>query len=221
MRRCPGLPVCLLAVWIIAPASAQGFDPSRIYLRGFGGVEFAQGTTANSDYEPADISYTFDYDTGYLLGAAVGYLAADRVAVELEYAWRQADATVNARYEDRFGGVPFGDEWSFDDRVTVQSGMANALYRFAPVGPGGRVAPYAGAGIGVASLDVRGAGHADPAFAWQAIGGVAWAIDPHWSLTGELRWFSTEGGAFLKTETESVDMGFDAFDLIVGASYRF
>ena len=221
MRRCLDLPVCLLAVGIAGAAGAQGFDPSRVYLKGFGGVEFAQGTTAHSNYEPADLAYKFDYDTGYLFGAAVGYLATDRMAVELEYAWRRADATVNGRYEDHFSGVPFVDEWSFDDRVTVQSGMANALYRFAAVGPDSRVTPYVGAGIGVASLDVRGAGRADPAFAWQAIGGVAWAIDPRWSLTGELRWFSTEGGDFFEDENESIDMGFDALDVIVGASYRF
>ena len=75
--------------------------------------------------------------------------------------------------------------------------------------------PYAGAGLGIASVDVRGTGRAGTAFAWQVIGGAAYAIDGQWSLLGELRWFATESGTFIelvegKDLSESVDVGFDA-----------
>ena len=73
---------------------------------------------------------------------------------------------------------------------------------------------------------MRGPGRADAAFAWQAIGGTAYAINDHWSLVGELRWFSTEGGTFIESVegadlVEPVEGRVDAFDVLVGASYRF
>jgi opacity protein-like surface antigen len=221
--------VCLVAVSIGGAAGAQGFDPSRAYLKGFGGAEFAQefdgSELADTGHGLEQVSYRFDYDTGGMLGMAIGYLASPWMAVELEYAYRRSNATVTGLTTE-IGDEPVADEFAFDERVTVQSGMVNALYRFQGVGPQRRVAPYLGAGVGVASLDVRGTGRADPAFAWQAIGGAAYEINDDWSLIGEVRWFSAEGGTFLKAVggaplVEPVESGFDAFDVIVGAIYRF
>ena len=207
-------------------AVAQGLDPSRTYLKGFGGAEFSNGfdgaELARTGHGLEDVSYRFDYDTGYVLGAAIGYFASPRVAVEFEYVYRRSYAVVT-------GVTTLGltaNEFTFDERVTVQSGMVNLLYHFEGVGPQGRATPYLGASIGIASLDVRGPGRADAAFAWQAIGGTAYAINDHWSLVGELRWFSTEGGTFIESVegadlVEPVEGRVDAFDVLVGASYRF
>ena len=158
-------------------ASAQGFDPSRLYLKGFGGLEFAQDASVDVDTSlPLDLSFDLGYDTGYVLGAAAGYRVTDRVAVELEYAYRRADATVDVHFIDFGGDEPFEGSDSFDDRVVVQSGMVNLLYQFDGIGPAA-ISPYVGGGIGAATVDVRGEGSADPAFAWQAIAGVSYPID--------------------------------------------
>ena len=156
-----------------------------------------------------------------MLGVAIGDVASPRVAVELEYAYRRSYAVVT-------GVATLGltaNEFTFDERVTLQSGIVNALYSFDGIGPQGRATPYAGAGVGIASVEVRGTGRADPAFAWQVIGGAAYAIDAHWSLGGEVRWFSTEGGTFIEWSRGRLyragHTGFDGFDVIVGASYRF
>jgi opacity protein-like surface antigen len=221
--------VCLLAVSIGGAAGAQGVDPSRLYLKGLVGAEFVEdfdgAELADTGHGLEEVSYGFDYDTGAVLGVAIGYLASPRVAVELEYAFRRSYATV-AGVTTEIGDLPVADEFTFDERVTVQSGMANALYRFDGIGPQRRVAPYLGAGVGIASLDVRGGGRADPAFAWQAIGGATYAIGDRWSLVGEVRWFSAEGGTFIESVggaplVDAVESGFDAFDVIVGTIYRF
>ena len=218
--------LCIVAVSIGGAAGAQGLDPGRVYLKGFGGADLPEGfdgaESARTGHGLEDVSFRFDYDTGAVLGVAIGYVASPRVAVELEYAYRRSYAVVSGV---RTLGMT-ANEFSFDERVTVQSGMVNAFYRFDGIGPQGRVTPYAGAGLGIASADVRGIGRADPALAWQVIGGAAYAIDAHWSLSGEVRWFSTEGGTFIESVEgadfiEPVETGFDAFDVLVGASYRF
>ena len=203
-------------------ASAQGFDPSRLYLKGFGGLEFAQDASVDVDTSlPLDLSFDLGYDTGYVLGGAAGYRVTDRVAVELEYAYRRADATVDVHFIDFGGDEPFEGSDSFDDRVVVQSGMVNLLYRFDGIGPAA-ISPYVGGGIGAATVDVRGEGSADPAFAWQAIAGVSYPIHDHWSLNGEMRWFSTDGGTFLdEGDALTLDLGYDAIDVVFGATYRF
>ncbi len=203
-------------------ASAQGFDPSRLYLKGFGGLEFAQDASVDVETSlPLDLSFDLGYDTGYVLGAAAGYRVTDRVAVELEYAYRRADATVDVHFIDFGGDEPFEGSDSFDDRVVVQSGMVNLLYQFDGIGPAA-ISPYVGGGIGAATVDVRGEGSADPAFAWQAIAGVSYPIDTRWSLNGEVRWFSTDGGSFLdEGDALTLDLGYEAIDVIFGATYRF
>jgi opacity protein-like surface antigen len=221
--------LCLVAVSIGGAVGAQGLEPSRVYLKGFGGAEFPEGfdgsELARTGHGPEDVSFRFDYDTGSVIGAAIGYFTSPRVVVELEYAYRRAHATVTGLTTE-IGDEPVSDEFSFHERVAVQSGMVNAFYRFEGVGPQGKATPYLGAGVGVARLDVRGTGRPDPAFAWQAIGGAAYAVNDHWSLVGEVRWFSAEGGTFIDSVegadlVQPVERGFDAFDVIVGASYRF
>ena len=57
-----------------------------------------------------------------VLGAAIGYLASPRMAVELEYAYRRSYATVTGHATER-DSAPMADGMDFDERVTVRSGM--------------------------------------------------------------------------------------------------
>ena len=80
----------------------------------------------------------FDYNSGYILGLAGGYTLSPNVALELEYAYRNANADLN-NVDSR------GD-------VTSNAFMANAIYTFNGVGPNGAFKPYLGAGLGAADL---------------------------------------------------------------------
>ena len=131
--------VCLVAVSIGEGAESQGLDSSRFYLKGFGGAEFAKGFDGSElsrvvSHGPFHESYRFDYDTGAVLGAAIGLLVMPRVAAELEFAYRRSYATVTG-ITTGLDSEPTANEWTFDERVTVQCGMLNSLYRFDGIGP--------------------------------------------------------------------------------------
>ena len=98
--------------------------------------------------------------------------------------------------------------------------MVNALYRFAPMGPNAAWRPYLGGGVGWANLEVSsewmGSFERDDALAYQVIGGAAYALTPEWSLTGEVRWFATDGGTLDGGRWLSLDTRFQTVDVLLG-----
>jgi hypothetical protein len=71
-------------------ASAQAFSLGEVYVKGFGGATWPSSfdTTLREDGERI-ARPSFDYDTGYALGAAVGAAFAPYISMEIEYAYRQ------------------------------------------------------------------------------------------------------------------------------------
>jgi len=162
------------------------------------------------------VSGDLDYDTGYLLGTAVGYGVTPNFAVELEYAYRNADATLNQTLSDGVDRVRFSE----GGNVTSNAVMVNVLYRFDPMGATGAVQPYLGGGIGGVQVDFDG-DKTDTEFAYQLMGGVSYAVNPNWSVYGELRWFATDGGEFISEDGANLSAGFESIDLLIGAAYNF
>jgi opacity protein-like surface antigen len=185
-------------------ASAQGL-PSGLYGKVFGGANWAQdqditlrdgGTTIGS----ANV----DFDTGYTLGAALGYNYTSNFAVEAEYAYRNADID---------GG---GD-------ATVNAVMFNGIYTLDGMGPNAAWKPYLGAGVGGSNVELDGGGSFsdDLVWAYQLIGGVGYEVTPQWTLTGEVRWFGTESTDLDGPDDFAVNTKFESVDLLVGAAYKF
>lgn len=194
-------------------ASAQMFGGGNFYIKGFGGLTVPQdddfelnerGTTDSADTG-------LNYSNGYILGIAGGYSVTPNVAVELEYAYRNADAS--------FKGTDSGD------RTTESNAfMVNALYNFTPHGPW---QPYAGAGIGVADLNIEeipslGGGDLDSDynFAYQLIGGVGYQLPSGWVLNGEVRYFGINDQD-IENDLLQAKTTYHTFDLLFGATYRF
>jgi len=189
-------------------ASAQGF-----YLKGFGGWTIPQDNDfqLNDRTSGNDGDSGLNYDSGYVLGAAAGYVIRPNVALEFEYAYRNSDATLK-----NTGGE--------SGEAKSNAFMANAIYTFDGIGPNGAFRPYLGAGIGAADqkLDNDGLGSLDGDynFAYQVITGVAYDVTPNWTLNGEVRYF-----AIADQTVENADFGYKStyktFDAIVGATYHF
>lgn len=189
-------------------ASAQGF-----YLKGFGGWTIPQ----NNDFQLNDRTFGtsgssgLDYDSGYIVGAAAGYELNPHVALEFEYAYRNADATLK-----NTGGS--------DGEVQSNAYMANALYKFDGIGPNGAFKPYIGAGIGAADQkynpDGFGSLDGDYNFAYQFITGVAYDLTPNWSLNGEVRYFGITDQT-LENDDYGFKNSYGTFDALVGATYHF
>ena len=201
-----------LAGLLGGPVAAQGLG-GPWYIKGFGGATFPQ----DDDFQLNDPIGSFDtgleYDTGYILGFAAGLGVTPNVAVELEYAYRNADAELK-------------DSGGDSGKTESNAFMVNALYKFTPLGAGGQWQPYVGGGLGAADLNVEsfdlvgGDLDSDYNFAYQVIGGVGYAVNPQLSLIGELRFFGINDQDF-----ESNDLSFKStyhtIDLLVGVTYSF
>ena len=211
----------LLATGVVAMAglsanavAAQGFAASDFYLKGFGGATWPQDQSgAVKDRTGKIADGDASYDTGYTLGAAVGYDFTPNFAFELEYAYRDADTTTDIG-GDKFGGT-----------TNSNAVMLNALYKFTPMGAAGAVQPYVGGGLGWANMesdiDDIGSFKRDNALAWQLIGGVGYAVNPNWTLLGEVRYFATDSGTLDGPGGLSWDSQVETIDVLVGAAYNF
>jgi opacity protein-like surface antigen len=195
-------------------ASAQGFSSSDFYLKGFGGATWMQdqsGAVKSSGSKVGDGDAS--YDTGYTLGVALGYDFTPNFAFELEYAYRDADTTTD------IGGTKYGGS------TNSNAVMLNALYKFNPMGAAGAVQPYVGGGLGWANMesdiDTQGSFNRDNALAWQVIGGVGYAVNPNWTLLGEVRYFATDSGTLDGPGGLSWDAQMETVDVLFGAVYNF
>jgi opacity protein-like surface antigen len=196
-------------------ASAQAFLLEDAYIKGFGGATWPSDLDTTLVEEGEQIALpSFDHDTGYTLGIAVGAAVVPNLAVELEYTYRKADFTVRDRDE--------GDQTDGD--TSSKSLMVNALYMFDSMGPTGAIQPYVGAGIGAANVEKSAGGQdfeADRLLAYQLIGGVGYTVNPNMNLFAEGRWFQTESDKFEGPDQESFDGRFKTFDLLVGMRFAF
>ena len=194
-------------------ASAQMFGGGDFYLKGFGGLTVPQDDDfqLNERGSPVTEPTGFDFSNGYILGIAGGYNITPNVGLELEYAYRNADAT-------------FKDLTSSKRTTESNAWMVNALYNFTASGPW---QPYVGGGLGVADLNAEqipgvagGDFDSDYNFAYQLIGGVAYQLPSGWTLNGEARYFGIND-----QDLENGDLSFKTtyhtFDLLFGASYHF
>lgn len=202
-----------LAGFLVGPASAQMLS-GPWYVKGFGGftVPDSDDFRLNERNGPDSLNSGLDYDTGYALGVAAGLMVTPNVAVELEYAYRNADADLK-----RTGESGTTESNAF---------MVNALYNFAPIGPNGAWLPYVGGGLGTADLNVEAGGDlggdfdSDYNFAYQLIAGTGYQVTPTLQLLGEVRFFGINDQDF-----ENKDLQFKStyqtIDILFGAKYTF
>jgi OOP family OmpA-OmpF porin len=122
-------------------------------------------------------------DIGWAAGGMIGY---DFVGprVELEGVYRRNTATV--------GAGPFNSFGAAKDDIGV---LANILYDF---NAGGTIVPYIGAGAGIAFVRSSALGFTNDStqFAYQAILGVGYNIDPMFRVNLDARYYGTTNPNF-------------------------
>jgi outer membrane protein W len=94
MYRAKIVAVAAAAATLAGAGTASAQDLSNFYVKGFGGWTIPQNDDFRLEEKATGNSLPsgLDYSTGYVLGAAAGYQVSPNVAVELEYAFRNADA---------------------------------------------------------------------------------------------------------------------------------
>jgi opacity protein-like surface antigen len=215
MRRIQTGLAAAAAIALATAFSAGGAAAQSFYVKGFGGATFPQDDDfkLNARGTGESLDTGLDYDTGYVLGVAGGYMFTPSIGVELEYAYRNADASFT---NDGPNVSTASNAW-----------MANALYYMTPMGPTGAWQPYVGGGLGVADLQVDdfpsdGGGDfdSDYNFAYQLIGGVAYNLTPQWRINGEVRFFGINDQD-LENDVLSFKTPYHTLDLLIGATYSF
>jgi opacity protein-like surface antigen len=199
-------------------ASAQGLlGGGGFYVKGFGGATWPQNDDFDLDSRTGGGSTGsgLDFDTGYVLGIAGGMNVTPNIAVELEYAYRNADGTLTDTPAGDVGGTTESNAW-----------MVNGIYKFQGMGPNAAFAPYAGIGLGAADLNVEsgddlgGDFDSDYNFAYQVITGVAYNVNPNFAIVGEARFFGINDQT-LENDDFSFKSTYQTFDFLVGATYSF
>jgi len=159
---------------------AQSLQYPGFYIGAEGGGTWMFNTTTST----ALGNGTIYPDIGWAVGGMVGY---DFVGprVELEGVYRRNTATVGAGQFNAFGAAK--------DDVGV---MANVLYDF---NAGGVIVPYIGAGAGVAFINssALGLSTSSTQFAYQAILGVGYNIDPQFRVNLDARYYGTTNPSFV------------------------
>jgi outer membrane protein OmpA-like peptidoglycan-associated protein len=154
---------------------AQSLQYPGFYIGAEGGLNWMFNTNVATPFGTTGTLYP---DVGWAAGGMVGY---DFVGprVELEGVYRRNTATVGAGAFNAFGAAK-------DDTAI----MANLLYDF---NAGGVIVPYIGAGAGIAFVRTSALGLSTDTtqFAYQAILGVGYNIDPMFRVNLDARYYGT------------------------------
>jgi outer membrane protein OmpA-like peptidoglycan-associated protein len=170
----------LMALPVVS--QAQTLQYPGFYVGAVGGVNWMLNNSFNASAStPGFVLSGQSYatmNTGWAAGGMVGY---DFVGPRVE---------LEGMYRDNTGS--FGSLGVDINQVSV---MANVLYDF---NAGGVIVPYIGAGAGVAFLNsgMLGASSSSTQFAYQAILGVGYNIDPTFRINLEGRYYGTTSPNF-------------------------
>ncbi len=189
--------------------SAQIFAQGAPYIKGTPYISANVGASwlDDSSLTASDIGINvksdMEFDTGYLLGAAIGYdFGQFRLEGEFEYRFHDID-----KWKDiTINGINLGDA-SGDGDVRALSFLVNGFIDFSSDSP---LTPYVGVGIGFATIDMNDVeiedvslgDDDDNVFAYQLAAGVAYAVNPYMSLDLGYRYFATSDPEFDDFEAE-------------------
>jgi outer membrane protein OmpA-like peptidoglycan-associated protein len=160
-------------------SQAQGLQYPGFYIGAEGGGNWMFNTNVGTPFGTSTIYPAI----GWAAGGMIGY---DFVGprVEIEGVYRNSQATVSG------GAATFG---ATKDDIGV---LANILYDF---NAGGTIVPYIGAGAGVAFVKTSALGFSSDStqFAYQAILGVGYNIDPMFRVNLDARYYGTTNPNFV------------------------
>ncbi len=174
-----------------ALADAQTLQYPGFYVGGIGGLNWqlnnSMSVSASSPFQGISGTGNGGFNTGWAAGGMVGY---DFVGPRVE---------LEAMYHDNTGSLSINNLGSRGVDLNQTTVMANVLYDF---NAGGKLVPYIGAGLGLAFLNASlgGGSSSSTQFAYQAMVGVGYNIDPMFRINLEGRYFGSTSPNFYATD---------------------
>lgn len=193
---------CALALLLSSPAycadAVTGFYVS-------GNLGLAMPSDSDGTVEGAPNAFHTSYDTGWAIGAALGYNFGN-IRLEGEVAYQKAD-------EDKAGYVNSQQDSTYDK--SARSFLINGYYDFTN---SSAFTPYLSAGLGQAKIKWSGEGESlkDTVFAYQVGAGVGYALNKNVTIDAKYRYFATSDPKFDVTEME-----FASHNLLLGVRVNF
>jgi outer membrane protein OmpA-like peptidoglycan-associated protein len=207
LRR-PFMSRILLAGTALAAALVAHPSNAQFYIGAAGGL------TQTRDFSGPDVGtlarandHKIEFDRGWVGSLSAGYKFDYGMRVEGEIAQRRSNV-------DSVTG--FGASEDASGRLRVNSAMLNAIYE---LNTGSAFMPYIGAGFGRAQLrlsDVRDPVNAtinrnysgnDSVWAYQIVGGLAYALTPEIALTADYRYFAGLGNVSYSSAGTNAPVG--------------
>lgn len=216
MKHLPILGLAVAAIALMAPMAAHADNPLRAGWYVDGGVMATMQTDADSTVNDP-ITDNIEYDAGWGLTGGGGYAWGNGIRTEVEIAYRRSGV-------DKVTGTGSGP--ANDGSIHNTSFMGNVLYDFAT---GTQFTPYIGAGIGAAVVNAdniktvyfRTLDSDRVQFAYQAIAGVAAALDSNWSVTADYRYFGTTDPQFKTSAGDRATTENASHNIVLGLRYAF
>lgn len=192
--------VCVLAIFF----SSSAYSAEGLYVSGNIGFGMASDSDVTDSTIPG-FTLTMEYDTGFALGAALGY-DFNRFRVEGEIAYQKNDIDKVSAL-----GVPL--DASGD--VSALAFLINGYFDFVN---DSAFTPYISAGLGYAQIDLNdfnivGSGEPnysqdDSVFAYQVGLGVGYAVTEKVTIDVKYRYFATDDPEFDTAEAEVASHNF-------------
>ena len=200
-----------IAVVLLVGATLSAVPAFAVEGRPYASVTAGATFLADSDFEEEGDTIEAEFDTGYNVGAALGYdFGPGRMEAEIAYRSNEFDKFT-------YQGVSV----SGDGTASALSFMVNGYLDFKNQSA---VTPFVTAGLGFANVDVDDVEVAgvsvgsedDTVFAYQLGAGLGIALNKEISLDLSYKYFATSDPEFDGTEAE-----YDSHNINVGLRFSF
>jgi len=218
-----GITICALAASIPLPSAAADTDPG-LYVQYSGGVSFVRNQNLKgNDSSGSSLSGHSEQDTGFNFGLALGKRFFEHLRGDIEFTYRRSEVDALSLQ---------GEPDNASGSLGVFALMANAYVDWdLDIG----VVPYAGFGIGWASVDYDAKNNAgalkakvdgrDSVFAWSLMTGGSYPVTEVLDLSLGYRYFATTDP---KINSNVKNLGsrrlegeYDSHEIVLGLRFNF
>ncbi|HAE01044.1 MAG TPA: hypothetical protein DCL95_14055 [Rhodospirillaceae bacterium] len=193
-----------------------------IYLSGLAGVSLYE----DSESQGGGLSVTNDYQPGYAVSGALGYLYENGLRAEVELSHRSADIADFNSVSAGGTTIALGNGIKGSGSVSATSLLLNAGYEL-ETSTG--FSPYVLGGLGVAHIDVNDArvngvllaDSSDSVLAYQIGVGSMYKLTAHTSLDLSYRFFDTQDPELRDSSGANFESEMQTHNVMLGLRYRF